>query len=237
MKRKFAAFDIDGTIGRSSIFLDVVHELLNTNHLPAETRNKLLEFRQDYKNRTHSNAFKDYSKYSVDVLFNNIANLSVETYRSAVDAVLERTKSYVHVYTRDLLKQLKSENYFLIAISGSEMYAVQQFTSQFEFDLAIGEIYHEKNGKFTGKIDQVFHKKGEFIKGFIEEHDLTLEGSIAVGDSMGDLSMLDIVETPIAFNPEDSLYNHARQNGWKIVVERKNVIYELEPKNGHFILA
>lgn len=49
--------------------------------------------------------------------------------------------------------------------------------------------------------------------------------------------MLSIVERPIAFNPDKDLFNAAKHNGWKIVVERKNMIYKLEP-NGHtFVLA
>jgi phosphoserine phosphatase len=39
--------------------------------------------------------------------------------------------------------------------------------------------------------------------------------------------MLEAVENPIAFNPNQTLYNHAKKRGWEIVVERKDVIYEL----------
>jgi phosphoserine phosphatase len=39
--------------------------------------------------------------------------------------------------------------------------------------------------------------------------------------------MLEIVETPIAFNPNRLLYRHAKKHEWKVVVERKDVIYEV----------
>ncbi len=39
--------------------------------------------------------------------------------------------------------------------------------------------------------------------------------------------MLEFVENPIAFNPEDTLFEKAKEQGWKIVIERKNVTYEL----------
>ena len=54
---------------------------------------------------------------------------------------------------------------------------------------------------------------------------------------MGDASVLKLVETAIAFNPEDKLYTLAKEQAWKIVIERKNVIYELEPSNGTYLLA
>jgi phosphoserine phosphatase len=49
--------------------------------------------------------------------------------------------------------------------------------------------------------------------------------------------MLEYVEHPIAFNPEIRLFNEARNKGWKIVVERKNVVYELEANHGSYVLA
>ena len=61
----------------------------------------------------------------------------------------------------------------------------------------------------------------------VAKHGLSYDESIAVGDSESDIPMLEAVSTPIAFNPTKALYEHARAAGWKIVVERKNVVYEL----------
>jgi HAD superfamily hydrolase (TIGR01490 family) len=237
MKRKFAAFDIDGTLGRSSLFLDVVDELLAKNHISNDLKEELVRKKKLYRDRAHGQAFKEYSALSVEILFGNLTKIKVENFKAAVDTVIARNKSELYVYTRDLVKKLKSEGYFLIALSGSEMYTVQEYTKQFGFDIAVGEYYHEENGMFTGQIDEVFHKKDVFIKKIVADNDLTYADSYAVGDSMGDYTMLELVENPIVFNPEDSLFTKAKINGWKIVVERKNVVYELEAHDGHFILA
>ena len=237
MKRKFAAFDIDGTISRNALFMQIVDELIARKHLPSDYRSQLDLKYEEYKKRKHKDAYKDYTQLSVDILLKNLKSIPVNGYRSAVDAVVLRNSDYMYVYTTNLIKELKAKGYFLIALSGSEMYSVQKFTEKLGFDLAVGEYYHEKDGFFTGKIDQVVHKKDIFIKKFIAEHDLLLDDSYAVGDSSGDSGMLNIVENPVAFNPEDTLYEEAKRKGWKIVVERKNVIYELEPKNGTYLLA
>jgi HAD superfamily phosphoserine phosphatase-like hydrolase len=230
MKRKFAAFDVDGTLGRTSLFLQIVEKLFDSGHLPDEARKELQKKLIAYRQRQHRKAFKDYSGESVKILFDHITSIELKDYRRAVDEVISESHSHLHVYTRELVHRLKSEGYFLIALSGSEMYTVTEFLKHaFDFDVIIGETYETKNGYFTGKANEVFHKKDLFLKELITEHNLTTTGSVAVGDSMGDLSMLKYVEQPIAFNPEDSLYEEARKNGWKIVIERKNVIYELEP--------
>lgn len=237
MHRKFAVFDIDGTISRNALFFQIVDGLIADNQLPKTFEKELQIKYEAYKTRADQNAFKNYSQLSVDILLANLDKIKVEDYRKVVDTVVPKSTDYRYVYTTNLIKQLKSEGYFLIALSGSEMYSVQKFTEKLGFDLTIGETYHENNGTFSGKIDKVIGRKDEFIYNFVKEHDLTFKGSYAVGDSSGDIAMLDIVENPIAFNPEDTLYEKAKKENWKIVIERKNVIYELEPKNGSYVLA
>ena len=75
------------------------------------------------------------------------------------------------------------------------------------------------------------------LKQFIKQFDATRKGSIAVGDSDSDTPMLGSVEQPIAFNPNKTLFRHAEEQGWKIVLERKNVVYEMESKSGSYVLA
>ena len=41
------------------------------------------------------------------------------------------------------------------------------------------------------------------------------------------MPFLEMVENPICFNPNEKLYTEAKRQGWKVVVERKDVIYEL----------
>jgi hypothetical protein len=67
-KRKFAAFDIDGTIGRSSLFLDVIHELIDNGKITTDLDEKLSLKKEEYLIRTHNQAYKDYSGLSVKIL-------------------------------------------------------------------------------------------------------------------------------------------------------------------------
>jgi phosphoserine phosphatase len=47
--------------------------------------------------------------------------------------------------------------------------------------------------------------------------------------------MLEMVERPIAFNPNRELFDYARAHAWPVVIERKNMVYKLElnGKNYH----
>ena len=62
----------------------------------------------------------------------------------------------------------------------------------------------------------------------MEKENLTLAGSIGVGDSESDIAFLKLVERPICFNPNNKLYKYAKSHKWEVVVERKDVVYHLK---------
>jgi phosphoserine phosphatase len=49
--------------------------------------------------------------------------------------------------------------------------------------------------------------------------------------------MLEMVENPIAFNPDESLLKIAEKAGWLIIIERKNIAYKLEKGQHGYTLA
>src|SRR5690606_5859495 len=94
-----------------------------------------------------------------------------------------------------------------------------------------GSVYEVDKGIYTGNFleDPFRNGKDKALLKFISENNLKidLKKSIAIGDSWGDISMLNIVGFPIAFNPSNDLAKVAKKNNWKIIVERKDVIYEV----------
>ena len=83
--------------------------------------------------------------------------------------------------------------------------------------------------RFTGTpVDvHLIENKANIVRRAVEKENLTLDDSYGVGDTEGDIPMLELVANPIAFNPNIALYKHASRMGWKVVVERKDVIYNL----------
>lgn len=238
MPKKFAAFDIDGTLFRSGLYREVVYELITTNKAPVELSQAFSQLETDWQARKHTNAFKVYEKAMADTFDVILPRIKCSDFDTAAQTVFERLGDHVYTYTRDLVTNLKRQGYTLIAISGSQKELVKPFADKYGFDIWIGQHYDRGNdGYFTGKIVKTHDGKDIILRDIAKQHELDFTGSIAVGDSRGDVGMLSIVERPIAFNPDRELFDTAKQNGWKVVVERKNMIYELEP-NGHtFVLA
>src|SRR4029079_18165341 len=127
--------------------------------------------------------------------------------------------------------------YLLFAISGSQSEIVAKIASHYGFDDFVGSTYERKGNKFTGKKIIAKDSKHIILQNLVSKHGATYKNSIGVGDSEGDLTMLGEVSRPIAFNPSKLLFEEAKKRGWPIVIERKNMIYNLEPKDGKYLLV
>lgn len=234
---KFAVFDIDGTLIRWQLYHVVVNRLAKEGVLGENARINLKDSMMEWKHRKNKDAYKAYEKVLVHSYENALLNINPLQFDTLVSEIIKEYKDQTYVYTRNLLRQLKAGGYKLFIISGSHIELIEQIGKYYDFDDWIGTHYERKENGFTGKVQTSALKKGVSLQALIERNHVTLKGSIGVGDTNSDLPMLAMVEKPIAFNPNEELFNVAQENGWKIVIERKNVIYELESNHGQYVLA
>lgn len=190
-----------------------------------------------WKRREDSESFKKYELELVKLYDKLLSEITVEQFEQAAQAVFDEYKDQVYTYSRDFLKKLKQDGYILFAISGSQAAIISKMAQYYGFDDFVAREDEHKNNKFTGKSSTPIFNKDDVLRTLLKKHDLDFKKSIGVGDSHSDIAMLKLVEQPIAFNPEQKLFDYAKQQGWKIVIERKNMIYELENKDGRYILA
>lgn len=80
------------------------------------------------------------------------------------------------------------------------------------------------NGIYTGKVAGTpSYQEGKVkrLQEWLDTQNLTLEGSYFYSDSHNDLPLLDLVEHPIAVDPDPNLQTIAQQRGWKILSLRQ----------------
>ena len=224
-KSKVAIFDIDGTIFRSSLLIELVESLVTKGLFSEKIRTIYAKAYKNWFNRQGS--YEDYIDAVVIAFKNNIKGVSHEAYLKIAKQVVAENKDQVYRYTRDLIKELKKKNYYLLAISNSPKEVVQGFCQELGFDKVYGREYEVINKRFTGETLhlELISDKAKMLRHALEKEGLTLKGSIGVGDSEGDITLLNMVEKPICFNPNSKLYIKAKRLGWKVIVERKDVIY------------
>lgn len=232
---KLAIFDIDGTIFRSSLLIELINGLVNDGIFPLTAKKEIEREYVAWLDRKGD--YETYIKKVIDIHLKYIAGKSFTEVTASAEQTIKFLRNRVYRYTRDLIKKLKQERYHLVTISGSPTYIVSKYAKIMGFSAHFGSEYEVLGGIFTGQVLnlQTFYKKEQVLKEYLKQKNLGVDfkRSIAVGDTESDIPMLKLVGGPIAFNPNLNLARHAKRHGWSIIVERKDVIYNL--KNFGFV--
>ena len=227
-ERKVAIFDVDGTIFRSSLAIELTERLVEEGIFDASVRREYEREKRKWFER--EGGYEHYIDAVVGVFMENIKGVAYEDFQHVAQRTVAERKKQVYRYSRDLLKELKRKNYFLLAISQSPKAVLDIFCKKMGFDKNYGRIYEVgPQDRFTGAISDVhlIENKANIVRRAVERENLTLKGSVGVGDTEGDIPFLEMVERPICFNPNMQLYRYGKRMGWEIVVERKDVIYKI----------
>ncbi len=224
-----AFFDVDGTIFRSSLLIELVEELVREGAFPQDAATGYTKAHAAWLSR--EGTYDAYIDAVVETFLGHLQGVHYGVLADVGRRVVAMQSKRVYTFTRDYLKELKQEGYTLIAISQSPKTVLDEFCRQYGFDKVYGRMYEIGPSEcFTGVVtdEHLISNKANIVQRVFERHpELTPAGSVAVGDTDGDISLLESVEKPICFNPNQALYDHAQTQGWSIVVERKDVIYRL----------
>ena len=235
--KKFAVFDIDGTLVRWQLYHAIADAMVKLGYISKQDFAAVRAARMEWKERAHEESFVAYERKLIAAFDTAIIQTSPDEFTRIVQGVYDEYHAQVYTYTRNLIDELRAKGYVLLAISGSPEQIVKLVAGNYGFDAFCASTYEQKNGKFTGNKYIAALDKKSALTDLIKKHQLVTHGSIGVGDTASDIPMLEMVSQPIALNPTIQLYEHAREQNWKIVVERKNVVYQLEETNGTYILA
>lgn len=224
-----AFFDIDGTVFRSSLLIELVEQLVKAGVFPPDARDG---YESEYRSWVErEGTYETYISAVIATFLNHIQGVHYGEFADIGRGVVAVQSKYVYRYTRDLIKKLKREGYMVVAISQSPKTVLDDFCQQYGFDKVYGRMYEiGPQDRFTGVVvdEHLIENKANIAKRiFDRDPHLTAADSVAVGDTEGDIPLLEYVANPICFNPNQALYTHAKRMGWEVVVERKDVIYHL----------
>ena len=227
--KKLAIFDVDGTIFRSSLLIELVDALIEAGIFKPGVA-KLYE-RDKKKWLDRAGDYETYINNVVAAFRNNMKGVRYGDFLRVAKRVVAIHKNRVYRFTRDLIRDLKRKGYYLVAISHSPKGIVELFAKHAGFDKVYGILYEvdPTTERFSGNVlyANLIMGKATIVKRVLEKERATLRGSVGVGDTESDIPFLRLVDRPICFNPNRKLLAAARRHGWEVVVERKDVIYRI----------
>lgn len=228
MERRVAFFDIDGTVFRSSLLIELVQAFVRDGVFPKDA--ELGYEREFHAWVDRQGTYEAYINAVVRTFITHLRGVHYGTLADTGRMVVAEQERHVYRYTRDLLKKLKSEGVYLVAISQSPKTILDEFCQSYGFDKVYGRMYEiGPTDRFTGEVtdEHIISNKANIARRVSDKEGIPLTNAIGVGDTEGDIPLLELVGEAICFNPNKALYDHAKRMGWQTIVERKDMIYTL----------
>ncbi|MCB0278967.1 MAG: phosphoserine phosphatase SerB [Calditrichaeota bacterium] len=112
----------------------------------------------------------------------------------------------------ELMNYLKKHNYYTAILSGGFSFFAEQIRNDYGFDFVRCNQLELINDRLTGElIGEIVDKnvKATSILEIAEANQISIEHTVAIGDGMNDLEMLQNTKTGIAFCPKHELAEKA----------------------------
>ena len=231
-----AFFDIDGTLYRDSLMIEHFKKLLKYDVLDeALWHQNVKHTYQNWKKRRGN--YDDYLLELSEIYIQSLKGLEKSKMDFITDQVIKLKGDKVYMYTRDRINKHKDKGHHVFFVSGSPDYLVSRMAELYGITDSIGTKYYvDENDRYTGEVKAMWdsESKQKAIRMLSGKYDVDLAESYAYGDTNGDLSMFRMVGHPIAINPTRELLKKIKDDKelasrMKIRVERKDVVYMLEP--------
>lgn len=232
-----AFFDIDGTIYREGLITEVfkkmvTHEIIAPERWTDDVKPAYMAWDR------RMGDYDDYLQRMVEIFKETTVGISCEHIELIARKVIEQKGDRVYLFTRGEIERHRREGHRIIAISGSPDALVRNMAEKYRFDDWRGTIYEtDDKGIYTGGIVPMWdsRSKKQALLALAEQYDLDLAQCWSYGDTNGDLTMFELTGHPTAVNPTRELLTHIRGNEKlleriQVVVERKDVIYHIDPK-------
>lgn len=121
---------------------------------------------------------------------------------------------------QQLIQQHRERGDTLLIITATNSFITAPIAEMLGIPHLIATEPEFKQGRYTGAVAGTpsFHQgKVTRLNAWLAEQKLDLNGSIFYSDSHNDLPLLEIVDTPVAVDPDPTLEQIATQRGWRIL--------------------
>lgn len=231
-----AFFDIDGTLYREGLIAEVFKKLVKYEIIPSDRWYKDVKPEYDRWDKRQGN-YDNYLLKMADIYIEAIKGLHKSQIEFIARNVISQKGDRVYTYTRDRIKWHKEKGHKIITVSGSPVELVKEMSIKYGFDDYRGAIYVlDSNNMYTGEVLPMWdsESKKNAINELVEKYKININESYAYGDTAGDFSMFKMVKYPTCVNPTKEilkkvLNDEELKKRIQIIVERKDVVYNLKP--------
>ncbi len=158
-----------------------------------------------------------YLEFAFSVLTQHPIELLLEHRAQFIDQVI---KPMLLPKAQALVNQERVDGKQLIIVTATSEFITRPIADLFGIDALLAPIPEQIDGQYTGKVSGIPSYgagKVERLQIWMEETGHSLEDSRFYSDSHNDLPLLELVDEPIAVDPDDKLRAHAQARGWSCI--------------------
>lgn len=182
---------------------------------------------RQYHAQENAKHFKDYKAGKLNI--DDFIAFQLEPLKNNPRELLEATRALFMqevIYpmitdrARSLIQIHRQQGHTLMIITATNRFITQPIAEEFGIELLIATEVEEINGRFTGKtFDIPSFREGKVsrLNDWLSKSKESLENSWFYSDSHNDLPLLNLVDNPVALNPDPVLKKEAERRQWQII--------------------
>ena len=137
----------------------------------------------------------------------------------------ERIKPLLLQPARELIAKHKRRGDTLLVITATNRFVTEPIVQLYGIDNLLATTPEFIDGQYTGNfigIPSFKEGKVTLLKHWLKNSSETLENSWFYSDSHNDLALLQLVDHPVAVDPDEKLLTYAETVNWPIISLREN---------------
>jgi HAD superfamily hydrolase (TIGR01490 family) len=216
MDMTLAIFDLDNTLlsGDSDYLWG---EFLCERNIvdSVRYREKNRQFFEAYESGTLD--IMEFLEFSLEPLSRNDPKYLA---RWHAEFMAEKIEPLITDKARQLVEKHRDKGDTLLIVTATNSFVTRPIASRFGIENLIATDPEIAAGRYTGRVTgEPSFREGKVsrLKQWLSNNDETLAGSTFYSDSHNDLPLLELVDSPVAVDPDEILRNEAETRGWPII--------------------
>lgn len=211
-----ALFDLDNTLINGDSDYAWGNFLVKKQLVDAEEYRKANDhFYEQYKNGTLD--IHEYNRFTLKFLSeNSMATLDALHQTFMQEEILPTISDKA----RQLIASHKEQGHTVVIITATNSFVTRPIATELGIEHLLAIEPKMVDGHFSRELEGIpTFREGKVtrLQQWLENRDETLENSYFYSDSLNDLPLLNIVDHPVAVNPDPTLLAVAQKNDWPVL--------------------
>jgi HAD superfamily phosphoserine phosphatase-like hydrolase len=215
---KVAALDVDGTLLEGALGIALLEAMVQRSVCRSTVLDEVAQTLRAHLQGDIS--YLELCDRAYRVYAHGLIGIRECIVRELAREVWQRAKAQLFPFVRSFLRVLREKDFQVAIISGSPHEIVAEAAHDLRVEHFQGAVFRSIDGVYDGTADLCPGEQGiksRILMKLFGEHRLNLEASLAMGNGANDICLLQMVGTPLAFEPDRIMKPTAMARGWPML--------------------